>query len=595
MDTAKIDAVGSPGPTAEEVCRQLERILASEEFLSPDRGRRFLQFIVDETLAGRSEFLKAFTIANQVFGREVSFDAQNDPVVRIEAGRIRRALERYYLISGQDDEVTITIPKGRYVPHFEYSRCPQTLVLPAPEPEVPENIQPVSPDQPKPTPRPGQMQLRAFLALGTVLAIGAASFYAFHAQPLPVSQAPLPEMSAGETSQPRVVIESFEDGGSADAASDFAHGLRSEVIGQLTKFADILVIADPSKSNQQNPVGYALQGNVQFDGDRIRSVARLVRQSDGVVIWANNYDADLRVRNKLDIQADVAAQIAGAVAQPYGAMFQTDADTIARQSQTGGSDVYACTLAYYSYRRSMNSQSHNTALGCLKRVTERFPESATSWALLSLTYLDEMRFRYKLGTVSAAKPLDLAASAADRAVTLAPNDARALQSVMLVSFFKDDIAKALQAGAAAYAANPNDTEVAGEYGLRLAMSGKWQSGCELISNTVNKNAGPKGYYEVGMALCALMRDDLQAAELWSRMSDLQYNPMHHLVLLSILGTAGKMADAKQEEIWLNANAPELMRNIRREVSIRLQRPEDQERFFKGLRASGLVVDTASAE
>lgn len=42
-----------------------------------------------------------------------------------------------------------------------------------------------------------------------------------------------------------------------------------------------------------------------------------------------------------------------------------------------------------------------------------------------------------------------------------------------------------------------------------------------------------------MALCAFMRGDLQAAELWSRMSDLEYNPMHRLVLMSILGAQGK--------------------------------------------------------
>jgi TolB-like protein len=317
MGSARINVIGTQGPTAEEICRQLERILGSEEFHSPDRGRKFLQFIVDETLAGRSEFLKAFTIANQVFGREVSFDAQNDPVVRIEAGRIRRALERYYLISGQADTVTITIPKGRYVPHFEYSGGLQTHVLPAPGSDVAEGVQPI--DHAQPSARLGQLQLRVLLALGTALAIGAGSFSVFHASAPPISQASIPETPIGEAFQPKVTIESFENSGPADIASDFAHGLRSEVIGQLAKFADIVVIADPSKTNQQDPTGYALQGNVQFDGNRIRSIVRLVRQSDGVVIWANNYDADLRARNKLDIQADVAEQIASAIAQPYDA------------------------------------------------------------------------------------------------------------------------------------------------------------------------------------------------------------------------------------------------------------------------------------
>ena len=121
-NATKIDVFSSLGPTAEEICRQVERILASEEFHAPKRARNFLEFVVSETLAGRSGFLKAFTIANVVFGREASFDPQNDPVVRIEAGRIRKALERYYLVAGQTDDVIVTVPKGGYVPHFEYLR-----------------------------------------------------------------------------------------------------------------------------------------------------------------------------------------------------------------------------------------------------------------------------------------------------------------------------------------------------------------------------------------------------------------------------------------------------------------------------------------
>ncbi|APO72247.1 TolB/tetratricopeptide repeat domain-containing protein (plasmid) [Rhizobium gallicum] len=588
MNSAEVNAFSSPGPTAEEVCQQLERILSSGEFHSSQRGRRFLQFIISETLAGRSEFLKAFTIANDVFGREVSFDAQNDPVVRIEAGRIRRRLERYYLVAGQTDPVTITVPKGGYVPHFEYSHRAEVPASPAPSPDALQDVEAVNHERLLPTFH--RSKLLIALILGTILVIAANALYIFLAPELSVSGGALSGTSPTEASAPKVVVEAFENGRPVDTTFDIAHGLRDEVIGQLAKFDDIVVIADPSKADRAGPAGYALQGSIQLEGERLRSVARLVRQFDGVVIWASNYDADLRTQSKLEIQSDVAHQIATAVAQPYGAIFQADTDTIARQPQSGNWNAYACTLAYYSYRRSMNAQSHNTARDCLQRATQQFPKSATSWALLSLTYLDEMRFHYKLGTSSSVQPLELAASAAERAAALAPNNARVLQALMLVSFFKEDIDKALQAGAAAYAINPNDTEVAGEYGLRLAMSGKWQSGCELVSGAVNKNAGPKGYYEVGMALCALMRNDIRAAELWSRMADLDYNPMHRLVLLSILGAAGKTADAKQEQDWLVAHAPELMNNIRREVSLRLQRPEDQDSFFSGLRALGIAIE-----
>ena len=70
--------------------------------------------MVEELLAGRADRLKGYTIATDVFGRDESFDPQTDPVVRLEARRLRRALEHCYLTAGRDDPIRIEIPKGGY-------------------------------------------------------------------------------------------------------------------------------------------------------------------------------------------------------------------------------------------------------------------------------------------------------------------------------------------------------------------------------------------------------------------------------------------------------------------------------------------------
>lgn len=587
-NATKIDVFSSLGPTAEEICRQVERILASEEFHAPKRGRNFLEFVVSETLAGRSGFLKAFTIANMVFGREASFDPQNDPVVRIEAGRIRKALERYYLVAGQADDVIITVPKGGYVPHFEYTRDAPVPARPEKDLENPrigefadQGHSPQETGRPPPTARSTGTGLLATLLL---LAL-TSSFFVAGSSPI----RPLPS----EASPPTVAVEAFAESSAVDSTSDIARGLRDDIIGQLAQLDDIVVVADPPTGDHAATADYALQGNVQTDGSRLRSVARLVRQADGAVIWANNFDADLRAQSKLWIQTNVARQIAGAIAKPDGAIFQAETAMTAPPAQKADQDAHACMPVYYSYLQAMTAQSHGAVRECLQQAIRRTPDNATSWALLSLVYLDEMRFRYRLGTPSSAEPLALATASAQRAASLAPDNPRVLRAVMLVNFFRGDIDKALAAGTAAYAADPDDVEVAGEYGLRLAMSGKWQSGCELISIALDKNAGPSGHYEAGMAMCAFMRGDIESAEQWSRISDLDSNPMRRLALLSILGTAGKMDEAKLEQDWLQSHAPALMTNIRQEVSLRLQRPADQERFFAGLRAAGVAVDLPS--
>ncbi|NRP75932.1 hypothetical protein ILFOPFJJ_06856 [Ensifer psoraleae] len=104
-----------------------------------------------------------------------------------------------------------------------------------------------------------------------------------------------------------------------------------------------------------------------------------------------------------------------------------------------------------------------------------------------------MRFSYKLGVKPSPKSLETSLELAGHAVEIDPQNARALQALMLANVFRNDIQSALRAGAAAYAINANDTEVAGEYGLRLAMSGKWETGCGLISNAVSKGR-PEGLF-----------------------------------------------------------------------------------------------------
>ena len=97
---------------------KLERVLRSAHFDGSARSRAFLRYVVEEVLAGRAAYLKQAAIAVEVFGRKPDFDAVIDPIVRVQAGRLRRSLERYYLLSGDVDSIRIELPKGSYAPVF---------------------------------------------------------------------------------------------------------------------------------------------------------------------------------------------------------------------------------------------------------------------------------------------------------------------------------------------------------------------------------------------------------------------------------------------------------------------------------------------
>jgi hypothetical protein len=108
----------SVSPTACQIRAALEQVTASSTFRKSGQLASFLRFAVQETLAGRGDRIKAYTIATAALGRDDNFDPQLDPIVRVEAGRLRRALRQYYAAEGHDDPIVIDLPVGRYTPVF---------------------------------------------------------------------------------------------------------------------------------------------------------------------------------------------------------------------------------------------------------------------------------------------------------------------------------------------------------------------------------------------------------------------------------------------------------------------------------------------
>jgi len=113
------------------VIAELEKILVSRVFSTAGRASRLLRFLVQETVDGRGDSLKEYTLGTSVLGRNHSFDPRIDPIARVEASRLRDRLDLYYATEGRTDQVVISLPKGGYVPVFDIS--------------APESAMPVSP------------------------------------------------------------------------------------------------------------------------------------------------------------------------------------------------------------------------------------------------------------------------------------------------------------------------------------------------------------------------------------------------------------------------------------------------------------------
>lgn len=575
-------------PSSDEVSAQLERVLASPEFKAPERARKFLRYVVEEAVAGRADRIKAFAVAVEVFGRDANFDAQNDPVVRIEAGRLRRALERYYLVAGQDDPVRIDIPKGGYAPVF-VGQTRQADEVPA-DPGTNEDIVPPRRDAGLSLRR--LVDWRVALAAVLSLCLLGVVYLALNRDGR--------SATAGGTSPnvPVLIVRPFIDMGAEADAALYAAGLTEEVLSQIARFREIKVLgsetsrslpsaADATELNRRHGIRYVLEGGVRIFGGRLRVTSRVVDAETSHVLWSQTYDEDLRSSDIVQIEVDIANKVATAVAQPYGIIFRADEQRTARLPPDD-LEAYRCTLRFYNYRAVLGAEEHADVRNCLERAVANYPGYATAWAMLSYIYLDEDRFGFNWRDEGGG-PIQRALEAAQRAARLDPENVRALQALMMARFFNREAEESLRVGERALALNPNDTELLGEYGSRLAMAGHWQHGAELLEQALLRNPGNAGYYAGMLGFIAYMQGDDKRAVTLIRRADLEKFPLYHVVAALIYARAGLAEEAAASRDLFLAMRPRFFDNLEDELIKRNYRPEDRRFLTDAARAAGFPV------
>ncbi len=293
-----------PFPSPDDIRGQLERILASDDFIATERGRGLLRFLVDETLAGRSQYLKAFTLAQAIFNRSEYFDAQNDPCVRIAASKLRYAIERYYLKAGFADDVVITIPKGQYIPIFEPRLLPDRAVSSIGAPDV-------EADSPEPIKHESRL-IRWVMIGALMIVLGAVALASFAERKNSAIK-----LSANG-GRPTIIVERFRNLGQTIGPGEVSSVLTDEIVVDLSRFKEVVVIIPAADAVNANiDPTYTLQGSVRLQNRQMRSNARLVRKSDGVVVSSANYELDTEGQSMLAVEAAMALSIAAAVASPF--------------------------------------------------------------------------------------------------------------------------------------------------------------------------------------------------------------------------------------------------------------------------------------
>jgi TolB-like protein/Flp pilus assembly protein TadD len=220
----------SPSAIDDAVREHLDRILTSPTFQQGDRLKRFLKFIVLEAVAGRRHELKEYVIGVQVFGKEESFDPRTDPIVRVQARRLRAKLVRYYREEGRADETVIELPKGGYAPVFKQRDAPVLIKR---------------------------------------------------------------SVAAALVSRNTVAVLPFADHSLEHDLEYFCRGVREEIIHHLARFPSLRILAsdEPRVTGDKTDAAMIIGGSVRRSGERLRLTAQLIDGATGCYIWSESVDA----------------------------------------------------------------------------------------------------------------------------------------------------------------------------------------------------------------------------------------------------------------------------------------------------------------
>ena len=463
------------------VREQLDRILKSGPFHQSHRRQRFLEFIVNETLAGRGERLKAYNVALEVFERPESFDPVVDPLVRIEAARLRDKLREYYDADGQGDPIRIELPKGSYTPHIEFRQAPAAER---------------GPDR-----------------QGPVIAV-------------------LPFVNlSGDPRQ-----EYFSDGLTEDIMTELSRARDLRMLARHTTFQYKGKTMDVSKLGRELGVRYVLEGSVRRTDDRLRVTAQLSDTETGAHVWADRFDRELA--DVFLVQDEIVGQIVAKIAGHYGVIDIAEGRSATRKSPDE-IQAYDLVLRAHDVMLWEWSRTFRSAKELLRQAIALDPVNAR--ARRELAYLAAIGWVFRFDETP-MPPEEITAQAI-KAVQLDTADARARMVAAAAYFWTQQLDLFEHEAEKAMELAPYDAEILATLGCMIAYIDR-QRGVALVekANALNADAAI-GWYHRALLFDSYLKGEYERALEFRRLHCDQHAIHAYIEYIPIYGQLGRKREA----------------------------------------------------
>lgn len=576
-------------PTNAEIRVALSRILDSASFAQAGRASGFLRYVVEETLAGRSDRLKGLTIAVDVFERPADFDAQSDPLVRVEASRLRRRLLEYYAGEGREDPVRISLTRGSYIPAFRHTaRGPRATDDRGRQFSVP------------------MIGLAIVVVLGLVMGIVLFDRQQAPADPLAGTPAPVAG-DAGITASamldevdrnpPRLVVLPVRDlSGSADY-QEFAAGITEELNSALVAYS-ILATVSPnvessaglrlSELRSSFRAGYVLLGSVRVADGRIRLVLRAMDTGLGTQFWTMTIDETITA-DMISQQQRLAVKVAQIMASPFGPVFTHEIERIAK-IPTDELNSYQCLMRFYDYARSFDPGLFTESVRCIERTTTIDPQFAEAWAAQATLYLHEYSYGFVPRGDYREPPLERALEAVRNSLDINGNGrvaAITLAGIQRVLGNQGEFGRAVER---ALSLQPSHPAVNGQIGMLLILNGDVERGRPLLESAIESTSNVPGWYYVAHCFGALEQGQYEAALQWGFQIDAPTWFAAPLAVAASAALAGRPELATREVARLQQIDPDFARHGRERLARWLPAGPLQAILIDGLERAGLALD-----
>lgn len=506
---------------------QLAKILVTAAFRNSSVLSGFLQYAVDEKLAGRGRELKEYTIGINALLRSPDFNPQLDPVVRIHAGRLRRALKEYYYEQGKSDPLIIEIPKGGYIPSFVLKDS--------------------------------------------------------------VSETETRQKTGFKKNKPVVAVLPFRNI-SQDASRDFfADGLGEYLSTELSRFHDLSVISYHSSRYAGNKTDdvrvaaellgtkYILTGSIQHDTEHLRVWVQLILCDNGEQLWARSFEKSNSASGLFEIQNEIIRSILTAIGGYYGAIFR-DAIKVPLSGPANGIEKYDAIFWYYYFQKVYTREVLQKTIEALESAVAEDPDYALAWAMLAELYIDDKALDIK----KIENPIELALSCAVKAVNLDPDCQHAYQSLAWINLFLKNKRELIRAVEQCLKINPHSADKTGAMGFVLACAGEFDRGYELLSESFQQNPFSPWWFKIGYIFCFMDKGDYHQAQYWAEKINVPEIIWDPLIKASVYGHAGNFRESDHYRNLLFQIVPDGHKQIEQLLNTVLLSPDLIKNILEGL-------------